>query len=180
MYLCVFWDFKPSFCPQQSKSSDLKRTLAASVGDGVESLCNCEFAASNLKEISLQCYSDYPAKIFVSLTIQATATKSIPELLDFIYNWIITDPRIVLDGHNTSVLVDKGCDITILGSECVPTGTPPTPSPSPEVPSELKNPSTASQSQDLKTGVAVLTVFTALFLFGLVVAVAVLLVVIFR
>ncbi|CAI8019969.1 Neurotrypsin [Geodia barretti] len=105
----------------QSKGADVKQALAGSVGDGVEDLCNCEFSARNLKGIVLQCYSDYPAKIFVLLTIQVTATKSLPDILNFITDWIARDPHIVLGESNTTVYIDKLCDITILGSECVPT-----------------------------------------------------------
>ena len=105
----------------QSKGADVKQALAGSVGDGVEDLCNCEFSASNLKQIVLQCYSDYPAKIFVLLMIQVPATKSIPEILIFISGWIARDQHIVLGESNPNVYVDKHCDITILGSECIPT-----------------------------------------------------------
>ena len=142
----------------QSKGADVKQALAGSVGDGVEDLCNCEFSASNLKQIVLQCYSDYPAKIFVLLTIQVTATKSIPEILNFINNWIARDPHIFLGESNTTVYIDKHCDITILGSECVATSSS---SSSAEIPSN--NPTAAaskSQTEGLITGISVLAVFT--------------------
>ena len=142
----------------QSKGADVKQALAGSVGDGVEDLCNCEFSASNLKQIVLQCYSDYPAKIFVLLTIQVTATKSLPDILNFITDWIARDLHIVLGESNTTVYIDKLCDITILGSECVPTSSS---SSSAEIPSN--NPTTAaskSQTEGLKAGIGVLAVFT--------------------
>ena len=114
----------------QSSSGGADQRLAATVGMGVDSLCDCGFSSSNLHQIVLQCFPDDPAKINVLLLLQATPSRDTSEIVGFLNTWIASGPQIVLDERNTSVRVNSQCDITVIqGSECaMKTQTPPTPS----------------------------------------------------
>lgn len=103
--------------------------MADVVSKGVENLCNCGFFTSNINQIKLQCFPDNPVKIDVQFVLQATPTRNISDIVDFLVNWIASDPHIVLDTKNTTVRIDGDCDVTSVGqSECSTTFPPTLPS----------------------------------------------------
>jgi hypothetical protein len=148
----------------QSTTGGVEQSVAATVGTGVENLCDCGFSANNLQQIILQCFPDNPAKINLLMLLQATPSKTTSEIVGYLNTWIASGPQIVLDERNTTVSINGECDVTVIqGSECA-TQFPPTsplspqtsmpyPSPSPSNPPTNENPdgpgvSTAAQSSN--------------------------------
>lgn len=155
----------------QSSNEATEESLAAKVGEGVESACACGFSGNNINQIVLQCFPDNPTKINLLLLVQATPSTNTAEIVSYFNTWISSDPEITLD-DSTTVGITKNCDISVIqGSEC---STPPPPSSSPEPsPSPSSNGSTATEEpgvskarsgQDLKTTGEVLIALAICFL----------------
>ena len=115
--------------PTQSSSEGAEQAVADAVSEGVENLCNCGFFTSNINQIKLQCFPDNLVNIDVQFVLQATPTRNISDIVDFLVNWIASNPQIVLDTKNTTVRIDRDCDVTsVEQSECSTTLPPTLPS----------------------------------------------------
>ena len=104
----------------QATTSGVNQMLATTISDGVEQLCQCGFSAGNIKRIILKCFMENPEKINVLLLLTPTPTTSTNELLNVLRTWIERSPQITLNGSNTTLSIDRECDIeTIQDSHCI-------------------------------------------------------------
>ena len=140
-----FYHFKPT----QSSSEGAEQAVADAVSKGVENLCNCGFFTSNIGQINLQCFPDNLVKIDAQFVLQATPTRNISDIVDFLVNWIAGNPQIVLDTKNTTVYIDRDCDVTVVEQSECSTTFPPT------LPGDNSTGISESQTKFMVVGLAV-------------------------
>ena len=86
----------------------------------MEQLCQCGFSVENIKQIILKCFTDNPEKINVLLLLTPTPITNTSELFNVLRTWIERSPQITLNGSNTTLSIDRECDIeTIQDSHCI-------------------------------------------------------------
>ena len=130
----------------------VEQALAAAVSAGVESQCDCGFSPDrNLKQTVIQCFSDSPARVNALLLVQATPSRNTSEIVNFLKDWIATNPLIILDDRGTTVSIDSGCDVTVIqGSGCTSTTqTPPTPETTPSPSNQPTNENTTEPEPEV-------------------------------
>ena len=119
------------------------------------------------------------------MLLQGTPSKTTSEIVSYLTMWIASGPQIVLDERNTTVGINKDCDITVIqGSECA---TPPTspqmspsPSPSNQATNESPDVSSAAQSSNGRDLTAAGGVLVAIALVAVAVCVVVVIFVLVR
>lgn len=128
----VYFSFPVSFVPMagvcitevlltqvSTQDSGINELLATAVSDGVERLCQCGFSTGNIDQTILQCFPDTQEKINALLLIRPTPSKNSSEILDFMRTWINENPQIMFNESNTTLSIDRDCDVGIIhGSEC--------------------------------------------------------------
>ena len=112
--------------------------------------CNCHIPVDNFADERLICETKDTNKVVFQSRLVVVDDKNDTQLLDYVKEWVMTDPHVVVQG--IQLQVDQYCsvELTELGnSECIST-TPPPP-PLPPMPSNInKDPDTEVN----KTGTA--------------------------